>query len=82
MSLELEVYKAFKEQIIGNHRPVHYNTNAADAIAKPITKSVDANSKGTTIDCCVATSMQCLEHMLALVAYMTVLEHCKIMHSC
>ena len=45
MSSGLEVYKVFKEQITGNHRPLHYNTNAADAIAKFITESVAANSK-------------------------------------
>ncbi|KAL3144433.1 hypothetical protein ABBQ32_004178 [Trebouxia sp. C0010 RCD-2024] len=50
MSLGLEVYKAFKEQITGNHRPLHYNTDAADAIAKFITESVAANSKGTAQD--------------------------------
>ncbi|KAL0028455.1 hypothetical protein WJX77_007627 [Trebouxia sp. C0004] len=50
MSLGLEVYKAFKEQISGNHKPLHYNTEAADAIAKFITESVAANSKGTAKD--------------------------------
>ncbi|KAL3137960.1 hypothetical protein ABBQ38_005207 [Trebouxia sp. C0009 RCD-2024] len=33
LSLGLEVYKAFKEQITGNHRPLQYNMEAADAIA-------------------------------------------------
>ena len=50
LSLGLEVYKAFKEQITGNHRPLHYNTEAAEAIAKFITESVVANSKGTAKD--------------------------------
>ena len=50
MSLGLEVYKAFKEQVMGNHRPLHYNTDAADAIAKFITESVAADSKGTAKD--------------------------------
>jgi len=50
MSLRLEVYKAFKEQITGNHRPLHYNTDAADAIAKFFTESVAASSKGTARD--------------------------------
>ncbi|DBA87361.1 hypothetical protein WJX77_011405 [Trebouxia sp. C0004] len=50
LSLGLEVYKAFKEQITGNHRPLHYNTDAADAIAKFITESVAANLKGTAKD--------------------------------
>ena len=50
MSLGLEVYKAFKEQITGNHKPLHYNTAAADAIANFITDSVVANSKGTAKD--------------------------------
>ncbi|DBA93966.1 hypothetical protein WJX77_007035 [Trebouxia sp. C0004] len=45
MSLGLEVYKAFKEQITGNHRPLQYNTDAADAIAKFVTESVAANTK-------------------------------------
>ena len=47
MSLGLEVYKAFKEQVTGNHRPLHYNTEAADAIAKFYTKNIVANAKGT-----------------------------------
>ena len=50
MSLGLEVYKAFKEQVTGNHRPLHYNTEAADAIAKFHTESVAANAKGTARD--------------------------------
>lgn len=50
MSLGLEVYKAFKEHITGNQKPLHYNTEAADAIAKFITESVAANSKGTAKD--------------------------------
>ncbi|DBB04571.1 TPA: hypothetical protein ACH3X1_012651 [Trebouxia sp. C0004] len=50
MSLGLEVYKALKEQITGNHRPPHYNTDAADAIAIFITESVAASSKGTARD--------------------------------
>ncbi len=50
MSLGLEVYKAFKEQVTGSHRPLHYNTEAADAIAKFISESVAANSKGTAKD--------------------------------
>lgn len=33
LSLTQEVYKAFKEQITGNHRPLQYNMEAADAIA-------------------------------------------------
>ena len=33
LSLGLEVYKAFKEQITGNHRPLQYNMEAADAVA-------------------------------------------------
>ena len=32
MSLGLEVYKAFQEQMTGNHRPLHYSTEAADPI--------------------------------------------------
>ena len=50
ISLGLEVYKAFKEQITGNHRPLHYNTDAADAIAKFITGSIAGSSKGTAKD--------------------------------
>ena len=50
LSLRLEVYEAFKEQITGNHKPLHYNTEAADAIAKFITESIAAHSKGTTKD--------------------------------
>lgn len=56
-------YKAFKEQIASHHRPLHYNTDATDAIAKFITESAAANSKGTAKPC-VATSVQCLEQML------------------
>ena len=50
LSLRLEVYEAFKEQITGNHKPLHYNTEAADAIAKFITESIAAHSKGTAKD--------------------------------
>lgn len=50
MKLGLEVYKAFKEQIAGNHWPLHYNTDAADAIAKFIKESGAANSKDTAKD--------------------------------
>ena len=45
MSLGLEVHKASKEQITSNHRPLQFNTEAADAIAKIITESVAASSK-------------------------------------
>ena len=45
-----EVYKAFKERITGNHKPLQYNTEAADAIAKFIAESVAANSKGAGKD--------------------------------
>ena len=48
--VRLEVYKAFKEQITGNHRPLHYNIQAADAIAKFITDSIAAHTKGTAKD--------------------------------
>ena len=47
MSLGLEVHKASKEQITSNHRPLQFNTEAADAIAKFITESVAASSKHT-----------------------------------
>lgn len=50
MSLGLEVYKVFKERITGNHRPLQYNTEAADAMAKFITESVAASSRGTARD--------------------------------
>ena len=50
LNLGLEVYKAFKEQVTGNHRPLQYNTEAANAIAKFISESVVANSKGTAKD--------------------------------
>ena len=54
LSLGLEVYKAFKEQITGNHKPLQYNTEAADTIAKFIQKqkaeSVAANCKATGRD--------------------------------
>lgn len=44
------MYKAFREHITGNHKPLQYNTEAADSIAKFITESVAANSKGTGRD--------------------------------
>ena len=44
MSLGLEVYKAFKQHITGNHKPLQYNTEAADAIAKFIADSVAVGS--------------------------------------
>ena len=50
LSLGLEVYKAFKEEIIGNHRPLQYNTEAADAIAKFIADSIAAGSKNAGRD--------------------------------
>ncbi len=50
LSLGLEVYKAFKEHIAGNHRPLQYNTDPADAIAKFIKDSVTASSKGAAKD--------------------------------
>ena len=50
MSLGLEVCNAFKEQITGNHRPLHYNTDAANAIAKFITESIAGSSKGAAKD--------------------------------
>ena len=46
------MYKAFKEQITGNHKPQHHNTEAADAMAKFITESVAATSKGAAKDLC------------------------------
>ena len=50
LSLGLEVCKAFKEQITGNHRPLQYNTKAAEAIAKFIADSVAAGSKSAGRD--------------------------------
>ena len=50
LSLGLEVYKAFKEHNTGNHKPLQYNTEAADAIAKFITESVAANSTSACRD--------------------------------
>ena len=44
MSMGLEVYKAFKQHVTGNHKPLQYNTEAADAIAKFIADSVAAGS--------------------------------------
>ena len=44
MSLGLEVYKAFKQHVTGNHKPLQYNTEAADAIAKFIADSVAVGS--------------------------------------
>lgn len=42
MSLGLEVYKAFKQHITGNHKPLQYKTDATEAIAKFIADSVAA----------------------------------------
>ena len=42
MNLGLEVYKAFKQHITGNHKPLQYNTVATEAIAKFIADSVAA----------------------------------------
>ncbi len=50
LSLGLEVYKAFKDHVMGNHKPLHYNTEAADAIAKFIADSVNAKSTGAARD--------------------------------
>jgi hypothetical protein len=44
LSLGLEVYKAFKQHIMGNHKPLQYNTEATEAIAKFIADSVAAGS--------------------------------------
>ena len=44
MNLGLEVYKAFKHHITGNHKPLQYDTEAAEAIAKFIAGSVAAGS--------------------------------------
>ena len=44
MSLGLEVYKAFKQHVTGNHKPLQYNTEAADAIATFIADSVAVGS--------------------------------------
>ena len=40
MSLGLEVYKAFKQHITGNHKPLQYDPAATEAIAKFIADSV------------------------------------------
>lgn len=42
MSLGLEVYKAFKQHTTGNHKPLQYDTEATEAIAKFIADSVAA----------------------------------------
>ncbi len=38
----MEVYKAFKQHITGNHKPLQYKTDATEAIAKFIADSVAA----------------------------------------
>ena len=45
LSLGLEVYKAFKQEIMGNHKPLQYNPQATEAIAKFIAESVAAGTK-------------------------------------
>lgn len=40
----------FSDKSTGNHKPLQYNTEAVDAIAKFITESVAANSKGACRD--------------------------------
>ncbi len=50
LSLGLDVYNAFKQHVTGNHKPLQYNTEVAEAIAKFIKESVDASSKGAAKD--------------------------------
>lgn len=50
MSLGLEAYRAFKQHVTGNHKPLHYSTEATDAIARFIAESVGAASKETARD--------------------------------
>ena len=51
MILGLEVYKAFKQHVTGNHKPLQYSTEATKAIAKFILDSVTAGSdNAATID--------------------------------
>ena len=45
LSLGLEVYREFKQHVRGNHRPLQYNTEATDAIAKFIAEHVAASTK-------------------------------------
>ena len=49
MSLGLEVYKAFKHHIAGNHKPLQYNTEATEAIAKFIADSVAAAGSNNAV---------------------------------
>ena len=44
LSLGLEVYREFKQHVRGNHRPLQYNTEATDAIAKFIAEHVAAST--------------------------------------
>ena len=50
MSLGLEVYKAFKQHITGNHRPLQYNTEATEDIAKFIADSVAGSNSAAAKD--------------------------------
>ena len=45
LSLGLEVYKELKQHVRGNHRPLQYDTEATDAIAKFIAEHVAASTK-------------------------------------
>ena len=45
LSLGLEVYREFKQHVRGNHRPLQYNTEATNAIAKFIAEHVAASTK-------------------------------------
>lgn len=45
LSVGLEVYREFKQHVRGNHRPLQYNTEATDAIAKFIAEHVGASTK-------------------------------------
>ena len=45
LSLGLEVYKEFKQHVMGNHKPLQYNTEATDVIARFIAEHVAASTK-------------------------------------
>ena len=69
------MYKAFKEQITGNHRHLHYNTDAADATAKYVTD--------TSLPTQIAKNLRSyfdavLEQMLTPVTYVTVPRICSL----
>ena len=73
MSLELEVYKAFEEQMTGDYRSLQHSGCNSQVDHRMSCCQVNGCSKIFTLH----ASMQCLEQMLTPVTCMTVLEFCS-----